>query len=150
MSVKQSNDISKLSGIINELHSSVTSLTTTIKSLQSSITNRLPSNINNNTVQQESLTNKVHKVEQVQSNHKFNVVIYGIKECGKGTPRQERLNHDLDKVTSIVTEGENSINPLSIRDLLRLGKYREQSKQPPPVLVKLNQIINVTLVLSKA
>jgi len=135
MSVKQSNDISKLSDIINELHSAVTSLTTTIKSLRSSITNKPPSNINNSTVQQESLTNKVHKVEQVQSDRKFNVVIYGIKECGKGTPRQERLNHDLDKVTSIVTEGENSINPLSICDLLRLGKYSEQSKQPRPILV---------------
>jgi len=81
---------------------------------------------------------------------KYNVVVYGIKECGKGTPRQEWLNHDLDKVTLIVTEGENSINPLSIHDLLRLGKYREQSKQPLPILVKLNRTIDVSLVLSKS
>jgi len=40
VSVKQNNDISKLSDIINELHSAVTSLTTTIMLLQSSITNK--------------------------------------------------------------------------------------------------------------
>jgi len=87
---------------------------------------------------------------RVQEDCKYNVVVYGIKECGKGTPRQERLNHDLEKVTSIVTEGENSINPLSICDLLRPGKYHEKSKQPRPILVKLNQTINVSQVQSKA
>ena len=112
-SVKQSNEISKLSDIITELHSAVTSLTTTIKSLQSSVTNQ-SSSINNSTLQQETLPNKADKVEQAQSDRKFNVVIYGIKECNKGTPRNERLSHDLDQVTSVVTEGENSINPLSI------------------------------------
>ena len=53
------------------------------------------------------------------------VVIYGLDECSKGTPRHEQFNHDLDKVTTIVTDTESSINPLSIRDILRLGKYHE-------------------------
>ena len=73
-------------------------------------------------------TNKSNKaVYKAQKDHKFNVVIYGIKECTSGTPRKQRLNHDLDNVTSIVTQGENSINPLkvSIRDLLWLGKYHD-------------------------
>ena len=29
---------------------------------------------------------------------KFNVVIYGIEECTKGTPRHTRLNHDFVKI----------------------------------------------------
>ena len=82
--------------------------------------------------------------------HKFNVVIYGIDECSKGTPRRERLDHDLDKVTTIVTEAESSINPLSIRDLIRLGKYREQSKKPRPILIRFNRAIDTSLLLSKA
>ena len=49
--------------------------------------------------------------DKAQGDRKFNVVIYGIKECSKGTPRNEQLTHNLDKVISIVTEGENSINP---------------------------------------
>jgi len=73
-----------------------------------------------------------------QEDRKFNVVVYGIHECAKRPPKNERLNHDLDKIKSIITEGENSVNPLSIRDLLRLGKYNESSKNPRPILVKLN------------
>ena len=63
----------------------------------------------------------VNKAEDMaQQDRNFNVVIYGIKECNKGTPRNERLRHDLDQVTAAVTEGENSINPLSICDFLNI------------------------------
>ena len=70
-------------------------------------------------------------------------MIYGIDECSKGTPKKERLNNDLDKVTSIITQEE-------IRDILRLGKYHEQLKQPCPLLVKLNRSSDVPVLLSKA
>ena len=105
-----------------------------------------------NAIQQAATTMKSSKLggDKMQEDRKFNVVIYGIKECSKGTPRNERLNHDLDKVTSIVTQGENSVSPLSIRDLLRLGKYHDQSKKPRPILVKLNRTIDVTTLLIKA
>ena len=85
-----------------------------------------------------------------QADRKFNIVIYGISECSKGTPRHERLKHDLDKVTQIVAEGENSISPLSIRDLFRLGKYCDQLSKPRPILVRLTRTIDVSLLLSKA
>jgi len=68
----------------------------------------------------------------------------------KGTPRHEHLKHDLDKVTQIVTESENNISPLSIWDLFRLGKYRDQSSKPRPILVRLTRTIDVSLLLSKA
>ena len=88
--------------------------------------------------------------DKTQNDRKFNIVVYGIDECSKGTPKNERLNHDLDKVTSIITKGENSISPLSIRDLVRLGKYHEQLKQPRPLLVKLNRSIDASALLLKA
>ena len=85
-----------------------------------------------------------------EGDRKFNVVIHGIKECSKGTPRHERLRYDLNEVTKIVTSTEGSISPLSIRDQLRLGKYNEHSKQPRPVLVRFNRAIDRSLLLSKA
>ena len=85
-----------------------------------------------------------------QVDRKFNVVIYGINECDKGTNRSERQSHDLHHVTTTVCEGDNSINPLSIRDLLRLGKYREQANKPRPILDKLNRKVDVSILLSKA
>ena len=85
-----------------------------------------------------------------RGDRKFNVVVYGINECDKGTPRHERLNHDLHKVTTIVTEAKTNINPLSMRDLLRLGKYRDNSKKPRPILVRFNRAVDSSLLLSKA
>ena len=46
--------------------------------------------------------------------HKLNVVIHRIKECCKGTRKYERLKYDLKEVTSIITNTESSISPLSI------------------------------------
>ena len=78
------------------------------------------------------------------------MVIYGIDECSKGKPWCEQFNHGLDKITTIVTETESSINPLSIRDILRLGKYHDQSKKSWPILVRFNRAIDTLLLLSKA
>jgi len=64
----------------------------------------------------------------------------------KGTPRHRHLKHDAEKVTKIITEGENSISPLSIGDILRLRKYHESSR---PILVRLTSTIDVSLLLSK-
>jgi len=82
-----------------------------------------------------------------QDDRKSNFVFYGINECGKGTPRHERLKHEVDKVTEIVTKGENSISPLSIPDLFRLGKHRDQPSKPQTILTC---TIDVSLLLSKA
>ena len=56
----------------------------------------------------------------------------------------------MHNVTTIVTQGDNSINPLSIWDLLKLGKYREQTKKPCPISIRLTRKIDVSLLLSKA
>ena len=87
--------------------------------------------------------------DKAQHDHKFNVVIYCIKECSKGTPRHGRTDHDLQSVTQIITKVDNNINPLSICDLIQLGKYQENSNRPRPLLVKFNRAIDVSILLSK-
>ena len=47
---------------------------------------------------------------------KFKLVVYGIKESPKGTSRGLRNRHDLDKVTTIVSNLESSITSQLIRD----------------------------------
>lgn len=51
--------------------------------------------------------------------HKFNVVIRGIKECPQDTPRYQCHKSDLDQCFSILTTVNNDINPHSIRDCFR-------------------------------
>ena len=69
---------------------------------------------------------------------KYNIVLYGLKECAKGTSRSDHLKQELEQVTEIPTGIEKFVSPQSIRDSFRLGKYRESSEHPRPVLVKLN------------
>jgi len=150
--VSQNKEIKNLANIIQNLNTSIVSLTETITSLQSCVTKQCPTSdqpVNDETNVNGS-TQKTALQDTPQQDRKFNVVIYGIQECSKGTPKHERLNHDLDKVTSTITEGDNSISPLSIRDMFRLGKYREQSKIPRPILVKLNRTMDVSVLLTKA
>jgi len=48
------------------------------------------------------------------------------------------------------SNAESGISPLSVRDRFRLGKYREHSRQPCPILVKLNRAIDRSQLLHKA
>ena len=54
---------------------------------------------------------------------KFNIVVYGINECSKGTPRHSRLQSDLSSVVSVLSKLDNNIQPQSIKDCYRLGKF---------------------------
>ena len=52
-------------------------------------------------------------------------------------------------VVKIITKIDENINPLSIRDLHRLGKYQEQHRRPRPFLIRFNRAIDVSLFLFK-
>ena len=78
------------------------------------------------------------------------IVMYGIEECEKGAPRNERSGRDFSSVTEIITKVNENISPLSIRDLHRLGKYQKQSRRSRPILIKFNRAIDVSILLSKA
>ena len=82
--------------------------------------------------------------------HKLNIVIYGINECENGTNRANRQSQDLHNVTKIATDSDNRINPLSIRDVLWIGKYQDQANKPCLLLVKLNRTMDISTLLPNA
>ena len=69
------------------------------------------------------------------SERKFNIVIYGIKECTKGTRRHTRITKDLEAVIQVIQPLDPKISKQSIRDCSRLGKYNQGRNRP--ILVKL-------------
>ena len=80
---------------------------------------------------------------------KFNVIVYGIDECPRGTPKQSRFKSDLNRVVSVLSEIDNSVQSQSISDIYRLGKYTLERKHPRPILVKFIRVTDVSRVLSK-
>ena len=52
---------------------------------------------------------------------KFNLVVYGIDECCRGTPRHNRLINDMQKVVSALSITDTTTQSQSIKDCLRLG-----------------------------
>ena len=85
----------------------------------------------------------------LDSERKFNIIVYGITECPKGTPKHTRLQSDLSSVVSVMAKIDNNIQPQSIKDCFRLGKFLPDRESPRPILVKLIRISDVSSVLSK-
>ena len=77
---------------------------------------------------------------------KFNLVVYGAKECVEGTNRHERLSHDVEVSTHIFQPLAPGISVHSIRDCVRLGKYN--SVHCRPLLVKLTSTREVSTILA--
>ena len=78
--------------------------------------------------------------------HKYNIVVYGIQECKKGSSRHIRLSEDIGAVASLVQKVDDSIPAQSIRDCVRLGKYKEERHRP--ILVKLSRTCEVSAILA--
>ena len=79
---------------------------------------------------------------------KFNLVIHGIAECPKATPRSERQKSDLASCLTVVSKLNADINTHSVCDCLRLGNYKKESSRPRPILLKLNHSFDVSNVLA--
>ena len=95
--------------------------------------------------QSESTTTNRH----TDYERKFNTIVYGVPENPNGTPWATRASKDLNTISSIISNIENTITTNSIRDCYRLGKYSETSKRPRPVLVKLHRSHDAQIILSK-
>lgn len=80
---------------------------------------------------------------------KFNLVVYGIKECEKGLARMKRVLSDIETVCKSVKLISPDFSQHQIKDCFRLGKYSESLKRPRPLLVKLNSVSDVVAILSK-
>ena len=87
--------------------------------------------------------------ERYHLDKKFNIIIYGIKECQKGTSKRERLESDLNSVVSVLTGVDNTIQSQSIKDIYRLGKFSQYHKYPRPLLVKFIRAADASTILSK-
>lgn len=79
--------------------------------------------------------------------HKFNVVVYGVNEKPKGSPKHTRLLEDIKDVSVVFNKLDPSISSQSIQDCTRLGKYSEDRCRP--LLVKLSRSCEVSSLLSK-
>lgn len=80
---------------------------------------------------------------------KFNVVVYGIKECPKGTTKHARLESDLNSVVTVLSQADDKIQSQSIKDVYRLGKFNPVAIHPRPILVKFVRVADAASVLSK-
>ena len=80
---------------------------------------------------------------------KFNIAVYGIRECEKGVIQMKRLLSDIESVCSSLKLTSPSFNQLHIKDCFRLGKYSNLLERPWPSLVQLNCVSDVADILSK-
>ena len=93
-------------------------------------------------------SSKTYKTSQVDKSHrKFNVVVYGIKEKPKGSPKHTRLIQDTNDVSKVFSKIDSSIPAQSIQDCTRLGKYSDSKCRP--VLVKLSRFCEASSLLSQ-
>ena len=75
-------------------------------------------------------------------------MIHGIKESPKGTQRSARTKSDIESCVQVLKQANNDICVQSIRDCLRLGKFKPSKLKPRPLLVKLLRDFDVDIVLS--
>ncbi len=83
------------------------------------------------------------------SDKRFNIIIQGIPECPSGTSKFGRVSSDIKNAGSVLGEFESTLGSHSIRDCLRLGKYRGEGHRPRPLLTKLIRVADVTSALTK-
>ena len=80
-----------------------------------------------------------------KSNRKSNLVIFGVPESDKGTPRHIRTRHDIEHAGAILSTIDPVITDTLIADSFRLGKFKvDQSR---PLLVKLTRTSDVQSIL---
>ena len=86
--------------------------------------------------------------KQYSSSRKFNIVLHGLAECPKDTPRHARLTSDFSKTSSLLRGIDpDSQSPPCVRDCRRLGKYNASRIRPRPVLVTLSSTAEVNNIL---
>jgi len=133
------------------LHSQVQSPTTaTPGSLQpaSSYATAVSANTDKDS-QRTKLPNTVPQRTSAQSasDRKFNIVMYGIKECPKGTPKHARMASDMKSVCTTVQSIYPELSEHSICDSTRLGKYSSEHTRDRPILVKFSRSCDVSNIL---
>lgn len=91
------------------------------------------------------LASSLHGV--LESERKFNVVIFGLKEPPIGTPKAVRSARDLESSTATWSVVDSNVKDCSIRDCFRLGEYEESCTQP--ILIRLTRACEMQSILSQ-
>ena len=63
-----------------------------------------------------ALTSQQKGISLNNSNRKFNIVVFGVNECPKGTNRQTHQSFDLSNVATIISSLNTGVKPDSISD----------------------------------
>lgn len=156
-SVTQQNEIKQLREMVDVLKAEIESIKHKTKS--SEVINSNPPPGEQRKVTYASLVNSgqptntsatpisaIPKSSNTQD-RRFNLVVYGVDECAKGTPRYMRSAQDTSTAADVLASINDKLSEHSIRDCQRLGKYCETKKRP--LLVKLTRSCDVTSILSK-
>ena len=91
----------------------------------------------------------INHTQTYHPDRKFNIILYGVDECPQGTSRADRFESDLDQAVSVLSTIESTVQPQSIKDCYRLGKFSHQKTRPRPILIKFIRITDVSKILSK-
>ena len=87
------------------------------------------------------------KLPLLTSEKRYNVVVYGIDEAPSQTSRSTRQKHDLFKLLEVITSIDSSLTLDSIKNYHRLGKFKQDSPRPHPLLVKFLRAFEALVVL---
>ena len=77
---------------------------------------------------------------------KFNIVVYGLCECPKGSPRHERMSYDTDLASKTIQSICPRLSEYAIRDCSRIGKYSEERARP--LIIKFARSCDAATVLA--
>ena len=142
---RQSSEIDELKKVVSDLSAKINS-----SEVQSSpvsnghLGETEPTPVSKPTTTTTQQTTKERQLDD----RKFNLVVFGIKECPNGTKRPDRVKHDIESSVSILSKLNDEIRANSVRDSFRLGKFKKDQTRPRPLLLKLNRAIDVITVLS--
>jgi len=85
----------------------------------------------------------VIKINVPNPERKFNVVVYGIAKSPPNTNKETRIKKDLKNLLTLFSDIDSSIEP----KFFCLGKFKPDSDQPRPLLVKFLRSTDTTNVL---
>ena len=144
--LKQSSDLAELKKSFDKLTQELVDLrssspNTILKTQQSNTANpRQP--LPQKSARPQSSPNSS---QQNQQSRKNNVIVYGISECSADLSRLQRIKKDLDATTALFNKIDADISRASIQECFRLGRYKENSTRPRPILTKLNSTDVISL-----
>ena len=80
---------------------------------------------------------------------KYNVILFGLDECPRGTSRSAVLDEDLKKAIFVLSKADQSINSNTIKDIYRLGRFTAENRKPRPLLVKFIRVADAARFIAR-